>query len=92
MEEEYNNKISELLEKNKNLWSRYNRPEEDQKARDKYFAQPYYWERYHEAADFLKWKPATRQTALEMINTIFGANFKSLEICDLIEPERVNRQ
>jgi len=92
MEEEYNQKLVELQEKNKAEPHRRNRPEEDQNARDKYFAQPYYWERYHEAADFLKWKPATRQTALEMINAIFGANFKSLEICDLIEPERVNKQ
>lgn len=92
MEEEYENKLVELREKNKEFEYKRDRPEEDQEAREKYFSQPYYWERYHEAADFLKWKPATRQTALEMINTIFGANFTSLELCDLIEPERINRQ
>ena len=54
MEEEYNQKLVELKEKNKAEPHRRNRPEEDQKARDKYFAQSYYWERYHEAADFLK--------------------------------------
>ncbi len=91
MEEEYNQKLVELKEKNKAEPHRRNRPEEDQKAREKYFSQDYYWERYHEAADFLKWKPATRETALEMINTTFWTKFTSLNINPLIEPERVNK-
>lgn len=91
MENEYNQKLMELREKNKEEPHRRNRPEEDQEAWEKYYSQDYYWEKYHEAADLLKWKPATRETALEMINTTFWTKFTSLNINPLIEPERVNK-
>lgn len=54
MENEYNQKLMELKEKNKEEPHRWNRPEEDQEAWKKYFSQDYYWEKYHEAADLLK--------------------------------------
>lgn len=91
MQKEYDEKLTEIWLRNKENGSRFNRTEQDQKDWEKYQKQPYYWERYHEAADFLKWKPATRQTALEMINKTFWTKFTSLNINPLIEPERVNK-
>lgn len=91
MEEEYEQKLTDLREKNKEEPYRYNRPKEDQKEWEKYFKQDYYWDRYHEGAAFLKWKQATRETALQMINTLFKTDFKELEIVDyLIEPDFLN--
>ena len=91
MEEEYNQKLRNLNEKNKETFKR-KRSEEDQKEREKYFKQDYYWDRYHEGEAFLKWKQATRETALQMINTLFKTDFKELEIVDyLIEPNFLNK-
>ena len=68
------------------------KPKEDQKEWEKYFKQDYYWDRYHEGEAFLKWKQATRETALQMINTLFKTDFKELEIVDyLIEPNFLNK-
>lgn len=85
LEEEYNNKLAELMEKNQNT-PFYNWTEEEKSDWEKYHKQPYYWEKTHEAEDFLKGKPATRETALAMINHFFGTNFKTLEIVDYLLP------
>ena len=92
MEGEYSLKLEKLREKNKEKPNRCNRSEEDQKEWKKYFKQDYYWDRYHEGAAFLKWKQATRETALQMINTLFKTDFKELEIVEyLIEPDFLNK-
>lgn len=92
MEAEYEQKLRDLREKNKGEGSFYNRPKEDQKEWEKYFKQDYYWDRYHEGEAFLKWKQATRETALQMINTLFKTDFKELEIVNyLIEPDFLNK-
>lgn len=90
LEAEYDEKLLEIRKRNKDKIF-YSWSEQDRSDWEKYNKQPYYWERYHEAADFLKWKPATRETALEMINTTFWTKFTSLNINPLIEPERVNK-
>lgn len=86
----YNNKLIELKEKNKDEPHRWNWSIEDQEERNKYFKQPYYWHETEKAREFLKDKPATKQTAIELVNYLYGTNFKTLEISDLIEPEFVN--
>lgn len=90
LEAEYDEKLIEIRKRNEGK-TFYSWSEQDRSDWEKYNKQPYYWERYHEAADFLKWKPATRETALEMINKTFWTKFTSLNINPLIEPERVNK-
>ena len=92
LEEEYNTKYWEIRERNKENLSFFNWSKEDQELAQKYEWQPYYWDRYHEGEAFLKWKPATRETALQMINTLFKTDFKELEIVEyLIEPNFLNK-
>ena len=91
LEAEYDEKLTEIRKRNE--WKNfYSWSEQDRNDWEKYQKQPYYWERYHEGADFLKGKPATRQTALDMINHLFKTDFENLEIVNyLIPADRLNR-
>lgn len=89
-EEHHKKKLMELREKNGDK-PRNARSQADLNERNHRMQQPYYWHESEKAREFLKWKPATRETALNLINYLYWTNFQSLEINELIMPEWVNK-
>ena len=85
MEAEYNEKVAEIREKNKDK-NFYSWSDEDREAYEKYSWQPYYWEKKNDLKEFLEWKTATKQTALDLINHLFGTKFENLEILEDLIP------
>lgn len=85
MEAEYNDKVHEIRQRNKDT-IRQNRSDQDLKDWEKYTAQPYYWEKKDQVKEFLEGKTATKQTALDLINHLFGTKFENLEILEDLIP------